>query len=896
MSGDSVEGKGVGAMRAVTIVSLASLALVACGCTALAGANDRADASLRVDATSTRTDGGAVDDSAIDVGALDDATSWMTESAAESGAPSPCTIPGTITEFALPGDAGKAPSGITAGPDGNLWFTWASTPAYANGTVVPGAALGRITPTGSVTEFEVPTAKSWPVSIVTGPDGNLWITEFQGEKIARVTPKGVITEFAIPTTGGQPDGITSDPYSGTLWFTDEPSNAIGRISTEGTNAVEFPIPTPNSMPTSIALGPDGNLWFVEQGGLNVGRIGTDGGIQEFPVPTPNGYENGIAAGPDGNLWFADYAHGKIGRLATDGGITELLIPIPGSKPWMVAAGPDGALWTTDGTNYIVRVTTAGVFTEFPIPTPNAGPVGITAGPDGNVWFTELAVNKVGRVCLVAGSVYDGDESGACLDAGAVVVDAGSACMTEFGGLAIGGAPEEIVQGPDGDLWFTEVGTNKVGHMTLCGTLLGEFEVPTVRSGLQGIAVGPDGNVWFTEHVANNIGRLTIAGDISEYPLANADAGPDGGVGAAPYGITSGPDGALWFAESGTDKIGRMTTSGALTEYPLSTGASPEGIVAGFDGYLWFAEYGANKIGKISTSGSLTEYAIPTYGSQPQDVALGPDGSIWFTEQLGNNIGRVAADGTVTEYAIPTPESAPQGIVAGADGNMWFVEVVGNAIGRVTPTATPMITEFVVPTPGAFPAFLAVGLDGDLWFTEFTADLVGRFTPSTACSPAPGKSGNVCSAASDSVDLNSAPWVPPSLSEASIPEWSGGPIAGATYFATSVTAYDGAAYDSGPCELPSSKSAFVLKATTPSTGTFTFLQDFEGYGTGQASGTYVATGSTFTTTQLCPPLAADAGGVTSQPYTATSGSPATFTFLNPALEGICGPSAWVWTQQ
>jgi streptogramin lyase len=544
---------------------------------------------------------------------------------------------------------------------------------------------------------------------------------------------------------------------------------------------------------------------------------------------------------------------------------------------------------TDGiTNNIVRVTAGGVFTVYAVPTPNAGPAGITAGPDGNVWFTEQTVNKLGRVCLVVGSANGGDESSACSDAGTVVnpSDAGSACMTEFGGLASDASPQEIVQGPDGDLWFIEQGSNKVGHMTLCGTLLNEFSIPTAHAYALGIAVGPDGNLWFTEHVANNIGRLTIAGNFSEYPLPSSDAGSDGGVGAAPYGITAGPDGALWFAESGTDKIGRISTAGTLTEYPLSPGAAPEGIVASFDGNLWFAEYGANKIGKISTSGALSEYAIPTDGSQPQDVAVGPDGSIWFTEQLGNNIGRVGTDGTVTEYAIPTFEAAPQGIVAGADGNMWFVEVLGNAVGRITSTANPTITEFAVPSAQAFPAFLAAGLDGDLWFTEFNTDLIGRFTLSSACAAAPG---NGCSAASDSAELNSAPFVAPSLSDASIQEWSGGPIAGGTYFVTSITAYEGA------CEQPPGNGAFLFTATTPTKGTFTMAQDYEGYGGGQVSGTYAASGSTFTTTQLCPPLAADAGGVTSQPYTATAGTPATLTFLNPAVS-YCGPSAWVWTQQ
>jgi streptogramin lyase len=48
---------------------------------------------------------------------------------------------GSITEFSLP--FGSAPFGITAGPDGNLWFT-------------ESGKIGRITPSGTITEFSLP--------------------------------------------------------------------------------------------------------------------------------------------------------------------------------------------------------------------------------------------------------------------------------------------------------------------------------------------------------------------------------------------------------------------------------------------------------------------------------------------------------------------------------------------------------------------------------------------------------------------------------------------------------------------------------------------------------------------------------------------------------------------
>src|SRR6266567_1171871 len=109
---------------------------------------------------------------------------------------------GTITEFPIP-TASTFPRGITAGPDGNLWFTEYS-----------GNNIGRITPAGVVTgEFSIPTGYSRPFGITAGPDGNLWFTEFNGNNIGRITPAGVVTEFRIHTSVTEPFGITAGPMA-----------------------------------------------------------------------------------------------------------------------------------------------------------------------------------------------------------------------------------------------------------------------------------------------------------------------------------------------------------------------------------------------------------------------------------------------------------------------------------------------------------------------------------------------------------------------------------------------------------------------------------------------------------------------------------------------------------
>ena len=69
--------------------------------------------------------------------------------------------------------------------------------------------IGRITPTGTVTEFPIPTAQSGAGAITAGLDGNLWFTEFF--QIGRITPTGTFTEFPIPTALPVIDGITSRP-------------------------------------------------------------------------------------------------------------------------------------------------------------------------------------------------------------------------------------------------------------------------------------------------------------------------------------------------------------------------------------------------------------------------------------------------------------------------------------------------------------------------------------------------------------------------------------------------------------------------------------------------------------------------------------------------------------
>jgi virginiamycin B lyase len=111
----------------------------------------------------------------------------------------------------------------------------------------------------------------------------LWFTEFADPgRIARMTPSGIVDEFAVPSPNGGPLGIAAG-CDGNLWFTEGAGpGRIGRISPAG-EFTEFSIPTPNSAPVGIAAGPDDNLWFTQN--ANPGAVAKIG-AGCVPAPAP----------------------------------------------------------------------------------------------------------------------------------------------------------------------------------------------------------------------------------------------------------------------------------------------------------------------------------------------------------------------------------------------------------------------------------------------------------------------------------------------------------------------------------------------------------------------------------------------------------------------------------
>jgi len=228
------------------------------------------------------------------------------------------TTSGVFTEYPIP-TASSIPRDITAGPDGNLWFTEVSS------TSLP-SSVAKVTTSGAVTEYPIPAAGSDPAGIVAGPDGKLWFTEAGAlaNSVANVTTGGLFTEYPVPTANSSPWDIAAGP-DGNLWFTETFANNVASVTTSGV-ITEYPIPTANSYPYDIAAGPDGNLWLTESAVANVARVTTSGVVSEYATPTGITLL-GIAAGPDGNVWVAEYSPAQVAKVSTTGGPSDVDLSI-----------------------------------------------------------------------------------------------------------------------------------------------------------------------------------------------------------------------------------------------------------------------------------------------------------------------------------------------------------------------------------------------------------------------------------------------------------------------------------------------------------------------------------------------------------------------------------------
>jgi streptogramin lyase len=363
-------------------------------------------------------------------------------------------------------------------------------------------------------------AESFPTKCAVGElaiaaEGGAWFSCFNSTEsgysgratVGRVSPSGQVTEFGGPFPKGGGPGDVAVAADGSFWMALESlpntfgkqriSPRLARVTPSGEASV-FPLELGDKESIyDLVAAPSGYLWFVtaEQyvyANPVLWQISPAGEISRVPVTLTPNRSPGLLVGAEGDLWFTTAGAGAgkapFFRLTPGGTPVEVGGGINGFTPGLPALAPDGSIWFLAGNRKLAagRVTPSGeVIGHVADVDPGDGSIGgAVAGADGSLWFGVQGYRR-----STIGQVTTGGKVNLFHD-----------CLTYsqpyFG-------PATFVRGAEGDLWFTSVESRElpgisdppsIGRVTAGGQITQIFA--GVVSEPRTIAAGPEGGAWF----------------------------------------------------------------------------------------------------------------------------------------------------------------------------------------------------------------------------------------------------------------------------------------------------------------------------------------------------------------------------------------------------------------
>jgi virginiamycin B lyase len=287
-----------------------------------------------------------------------------------------------------------------------------------------------------------------------------------------------------------------------------------------------------------------------------------------------------------------------------------------------------------------------VYVEYEMPGPDRMPWSAHPDKDGKFWIPYYGrANKIARLDPDTGEVQE-----------FAVPNVGTAAI------------HSAVPAPDGSVWLTEQGSDKLGRWDPKTQQITEYQDDWRK---HTIRVAPDGAVWSTGGLSRfdpETGKFT---HIPEVPSA--------------YGIALDKDSNVWFAELRRDgrigKVDAKTLKVIKYQPPTATG-TPRRIQLDADGIVWFAEFDAGKIGQFDPKTErFKEFQLPGPRPTPYALGVGPDRKIWYSSEWMDVVGRLdPATGEVTEYPVPRAENTMRDFFLDDKGRMWFGSPANDRVG------------------------------------------------------------------------------------------------------------------------------------------------------------------------------------------------------------------------
>ena len=316
----------------------------------------------------------------------------------------------------------------------------------------------------------------------------------------------------------------------------------------------------------------------------------------------------------------------------------------------------------------------GIFQEYSLPQSNSGLMRPAIDHEGRIWFGEMGHNLL--------AVFDPH------------THKFQQITPPNGRSGIMG----VVVDAEDTIWFAEQYANYIGRFYPTTDHFQIYPLPmltisdpgmpgkslTLPSAPNDLALDQQGNVWFTELNANALGHLNVqSGKIQQYPVSITKANQA----LNPYGIAIDRQGNVWFTEASTNKIGQLNPRTGQISFVSMQGSSTPLMEIAVDpqGTLWATSFSTGLLLSYNPqTARFTPYYAPSSGGM-YGIITTPSGQIWVTITAGNAIAHLnPSTNHFIEYVIPSSGSLPLGVVMGANNSLWFTEAGSNKIGMLKP--------------------------------------------------------------------------------------------------------------------------------------------------------------------------------------------------------------------
>ena len=243
----------------------------------------------------------------------------------------------------------------------------------------------------SMQSWQAVTPGARPHDPLAARDGSLWYTGQMSNSLGRIDPKAAtVREYPLKTPHSGPHGLVEDA-SGNIWYTGNVASVIGKLDPKTGSVTEYPTPEKGD-PHTLLFDKSGILWFTMQNLNRIGRLDPKSGeMKLLTPPTPKSRPYGMAFDPKGNLFVVQFGVNRIAMVDTKTQqIREFVLPNAESRPRRLAITNDGMVWYADySRGFLGKLDPSnGKVSEYPSPSgPKSAPYGISVIDDA-VWYSE----------------------------------------------------------------------------------------------------------------------------------------------------------------------------------------------------------------------------------------------------------------------------------------------------------------------------------------------------------------------------------------------------------------------------------------------------------------------------------------------------------------------------